>query len=267
MMGNFMSKGMAAMGMGGSPAQGMGAPPGQMGAPPGQMGYGGAPPGYGGAPPGGQGGFGGMGGPFVCPRSHPMIDSVLYCSKCGRRAYISHSCYSCQYHLCVQCCADLTHVPASVHVEVKAEVKQEVKEEEKRPGGFPCHQCKQNSIVYGKVGSRQALCFRCKKTGHLFTYWCKNCDLDVCEPCAEEIKKEMKEMMGNFMSKGMAAMGMGGSPSQGMGTPQGMGAPPGQMGYGGAPPGHGGFGGAPPGHGGFGAPPGHGGFGGAPPGY
>jgi len=143
-----------------------------------------------------------------------MIDSTLFCSRCGRRAFISHSCYSCQYHLCVQCCAELTGSGATA---AKAEVKQNVQTGANTGGsggggsGYECHQCKTKSIRLGKVGSREAICFRCKQkfTGVQFTYWCSTCDLDCCENCANEISKEMMEKMNAFMKNPMNAMNIG----------------------------------------------------------
>jgi len=130
---------------------------------------------------------------------------------------VTHSCYSCQWHLCVQCVATWTGCSSNVNVNVNSnvEIKKEVKEEvvPQKDSGFPCNQCG-GGIKFGKTGNRinDAVCFKCKKNGHQFTFFCKNCDLDVCEPCAEKIKDEALQMLGNFMEKGGNMMGgMGGN--------------------------------------------------------
>jgi len=145
--------------------------------------------------------------PFICSRGHPMIDSVLFCSKCGKKAFITHSCYSCQYHLCVSCISNwntTVNVTTTSNVTVEPKKQEEVAED--RDAGFPCNQCK-NKIKYGKTNNRNPICYRCKKNGHMFTYWCKTCDLDICEDCVKAVTEEMKAMMGNFMNRGMSNMG------------------------------------------------------------
>jgi len=129
---------------------------------------------------------------------------------------LAHSCYSCQYHLCVQCSAEMG---GSGAITATVEVKQQNDQGANRGGGgggggggYQCHQCQNKSIRLGKVGSRQnAVCFRCKQTfsGVQFTYWCSTCDLDCCEKCAEEISKEMMEKMNQFMKNPLNVMNIG----------------------------------------------------------
>jgi len=153
--------------------------------------------------------------PFVCPRNHPMTDSILYCSRCGLRAHITHSCYSCQYHLCQQCSLNWN---GNLNVQVQQTTTTTHQEERKGQVGVPCNQC-HGGIVFGKTNNRDPICFMCKKQGHQFTYWCKTCDLDICEGCVEEFKKKAMETMNQFM-QGSGMGGMMGMMGGGQGQQQ-----------------------------------------------
>jgi len=150
---------------------------------------------------------------LVCPKLHPMFDNILFCSSCGKRAFITHSCTSCQYHLCVSCYSGWLqgfNLNANVNVTAKVEIKNEQPkiEEKKKEGGFPCYQCK-GKIFFGKTGKRinDAVCSECKTIGHQFTYYCEKCDLDLCEKCAEKMMEKAKEMMGDFAKRQDQMMG------------------------------------------------------------